>query len=106
MTPSAPDVTGEPPAYPPLNPSPPRVPDHELLRIIGRGAYGEVWLGRNLMGTYRAIKIVRKTDFESDRPLQREFKGIRAYEPVSRTHEGLVDILQLAPTKAKAASTT
>ena len=32
------------------------IPDHELLRCIGRGSYGEVWLARNMMGTYRAVK--------------------------------------------------
>ena len=28
----------------------PQIPDHELLRRIGRGSYGEVWLARNVMG--------------------------------------------------------
>ena len=27
--------------------SPPTIPDHELVRRIGQGAYGEVWLARN-----------------------------------------------------------
>ncbi len=26
------------------------VPDHTLIRPIGRGSYGEVWLARNVMG--------------------------------------------------------
>jgi WD40 repeat protein/serine/threonine protein kinase len=102
MTPLTPDFGTPPkPPFAPLQPPPPRVPDHELFRIIGRGAYGEVWIGRNLMGTWRAIKVVRRTEFENDRPLQREFRGIRAFEPVSRTHPGLTDILQLGANEAE-----
>ena len=26
------------------------IPDHQLLRCIGSGSYGEVWLARNMMG--------------------------------------------------------
>src|SRR5262249_30796871 len=37
--------------------APQRIPDHELLRCIGSGSYGEVWLARNIMGTYRAVKV-------------------------------------------------
>ncbi len=33
---------------------PPEVPGHVLLRIIGKGAYGEVWLARRESGAYRA----------------------------------------------------
>ena len=29
----------------------PIIPDHEMLRMIGRGAYGEIWLARTLTGT-------------------------------------------------------
>src|SRR5205823_5421062 len=36
--------------------SPPAIPDHDLLHVIGRGAYGEVWLARHTrLGTLRAI---------------------------------------------------
>jgi len=28
----------------------PSIPDHEIIRMIGRGAYGEVWLARSLTG--------------------------------------------------------
>ncbi len=71
------------------------IPDHTLLRVIGRGSYGEVWLARNVMGTLRAVKIVRRASFDSDRPYLREFEGIRRCEPVSRAHDGLIDILHM-----------
>src|SRR5438874_1366138 len=73
----------------------PQIPDHELIRCIGRGSYGEVWLARNIMGTYRAVKIVYRRTFKDAHPFEREFNGIQKFEPVSRTHEGLVDILQI-----------
>ncbi|MBI2948970.1 MAG: protein kinase, partial [Verrucomicrobia bacterium] len=73
-----------------------QIPDHQLLRCIGRGSYGEVWLARNIMGTYRAVKVVyRKTFGDDARPYEREFTGIQRFEPISRSHEGLVDVLQV-----------
>ena len=38
--------------------APPLVPDHQLIRLIGSGGGGQVWLARNALGTYRAVKIV------------------------------------------------
>ncbi|MCL4788016.1 MAG: hypothetical protein KJ070_14685 [Verrucomicrobia bacterium] len=75
--------------------APPRVPDHELIRRIGQGAYGEVWLARNALGTWRAVKIVYRDNFKDARPYEREFAGIRRFEPLSRNNEGFVDILQV-----------
>ncbi len=71
------------------------IPDHQLLKLIGQGSYGEVWLARNVMGTYRAVKVVYRDRFESDRPYEREYSGIQKFEPISRTHEGLVDVLHI-----------
>jgi eukaryotic-like serine/threonine-protein kinase len=73
----------------------PRVPDHELIRRIGRGSYGEVWLGRNVLGTYRAVKVAYREDFNEAKPYEREYHGIQRFEPVSRSHEGLINILQV-----------
>ena len=74
---------------------PPPIPDHVLLRRIGSGAYGDVWLARSTLGTLRAVKIVYRARFEEDHPYEREFKGIVNYEPISRSHEGLVQVLHV-----------
>ncbi len=65
----------------------PAVPDYELLRRIGGGAYGEVWLARSkATGALRAAKIVWRHTFEDERPFQREFEGISRFERISRQH--------------------
>jgi len=64
-----------------------RIPDYDLVRRIGAGAYGEVWLARSTAtGVFRAAKIVWQRTFEDDRPFQREFEGIQRFEEVSREH--------------------
>ncbi|HNQ88833.1 MAG TPA: serine/threonine-protein kinase [Verrucomicrobiota bacterium] len=79
----------------PPSTAPPVIPDHELLERIGQGSYGEVWLARSAMGTLRAAKIIRRASFADPRPYEREFSGLKHFEPISRKHEGLVDILQV-----------
>lgn len=71
------------------------VPDHTLMRRVGRGAYGEVWLARNALGTWRAVKFVRRSSFDDDKPFEREFAGIQRFEPISRSHESQLNILQV-----------
>ena|SRR5438876_10005265 len=75
--------------------TPPQVPDHELICRIGRGAYGEVWLARSVVGTLRAVKVVYRRSFSEAYPFEREFNGIQKFEPISRSHDGLIDILQI-----------
>ncbi len=72
----------------------PVISEHKLIRIIGQGSGGQVWLATNVLGTYRAVKVIYPNP-TSPRPLEREFNGIVKYEPVSRLHDGLVDILQV-----------
>ena len=73
----------------------PRIPNHEMVRAIGRGSYGEIWLARSLTGTWRAVKIVDRRTFESDKAFQREFEGMSKFEPISRGDAGFVDILHV-----------
>jgi eukaryotic-like serine/threonine-protein kinase len=73
----------------------PVIPDHEMIRCIGQGSYGEVWLARNAVGTWRAVKVVYRQNFKDARPYEREFAGIQSYEPISRSNEGLIDVLQI-----------
>ena len=73
----------------------PPIPDHEVLRCIGKGSYGEVWMARGLTGSLRAVKVVHRKDFELEKTFEREFEGLRAYEPIARESPYLVDILHV-----------
>jgi WD40 repeat protein len=84
-----------PAAVSPAPTPPPPIPDHELVRCIGRGSYGEVWLARNALGAWRAVKIVHRCKFDQDRPFEREFDGIRKFEPVSRSHPSQLNVLHV-----------
>ncbi len=86
-----------------LAPSPdaPSIPDFVLLRCVGRGAYGEVWLARDVLGILRVIKIVRRVAFDRDEPYEREFSGLQRYSPISREHPGLVQILHAGQNRAE-----
>ncbi len=87
-------------ANPNVRPSP-AIPDHEVLRKIGGGAYGEVWLARGVTGALRAVKVVWREDFEDDRTFEREFDGILKFEPISRDHPGLVNILHVGRSRGE-----
>lgn len=88
------DPTGSVPDSWPL-PRRVEVPDHDLLRCIGRGSYGDVWLARGVVGVLRAVKVVRRDRFSHALPYEREFLGILRIEALSRAEVGLVDILHV-----------
>ncbi len=54
-----------------------------------------MFLARSVTGSFRAVKVVRREDFERERTFEREFEGIKHYEKVSQNHPGLVDVLHV-----------
>lgn len=72
-----------------------QVPDYALLRPIGTGSYGDVWLARSVTGQWRAVKVVHRDRFESDRPFEREFEGIRRFEGFSHRHPSQLRVLHV-----------
>ena len=77
----------------------PRIRDFELLRVVGAGSFGEVWLARSVAGVFRAIKIVRHTSSPDDRAGDREFAGLQRFEAISKKHPGWVRILHVGRNK-------
>ncbi len=73
----------------PFNP-----PDYDLVEPpFGKGAYGKVWLARNAVGQWQALKAVYRSKFGEDgSPYEREFRGIEHYKRVSDKHPGLLRI--------------
>src|SRR3954465_7299261 len=61
----------------------PQVADYELVRLIGSGSYGDVWLARSVTGAFRAIKFGWRDRFQDVRPYEREFEGITRFTAVS-----------------------
>ena len=91
---------GQPQAHALIEPLPvpetlrttPQVPNHTLIKNIGSGAYGEVWLARSEIGTFHAVKFVKRALFEDSAPYEREYMGVKNYMPISKSHLALLNI--------------
>jgi CHASE2 domain-containing sensor protein len=70
------------------------ITDYELIDPpFGQGAYGKVWLARNAIGQWQALKVIYLAKFGSDPvPYEREFNGIKRYKPISDKHPGLLRV--------------
>jgi serine/threonine protein kinase/WD40 repeat protein len=81
----------------------PDAPDYEIFDPpFGQGAYGKVWLTRNAVGQWQALKAVYLANFgPHTRAYEREFKGIMRYKPVSDRHPGLLRVDFVSKQKRK-----
>src|SRR5262245_41836883 len=75
--------------------APPSARLPELVRLIGRGSYGEVWLARLPDQTFGAVKIVRRQRFDHDRPYEREFLAVQKFAPVSGSYDSQLRVLEV-----------
>ena len=73
-----------------------KIPGLELLRTVGRGAYGQVWLAQTVDGTFRAVKIVSRSDFDDPRPFEREAQALERCAIITRSTPELLPILRYA----------
>lgn len=70
------------------------VPNYQLLRCVGRGGFGEVWLARNVVTEdYHAVKILAEQ-------CSLEIEGVRRYTEQVRSFKGLVPIKEVGKTDA------
>jgi len=75
--------SGVPPAV-----SPPAIPDMELLRPIGKGGFGEVWLAHNkTTGGLRAVKVVPLRGADSGDPAGREIVSLSRLEQTAHVRD-------------------
>ncbi|MFO1447227.1 MAG: serine/threonine-protein kinase [Opitutaceae bacterium] len=73
----------------------PHIPDFELVRIAGRGSYGDVWLARSVTGLWRAIKVVWRDRFTHDEPFEREFRGLKEFAEISLGESSQMTLLHV-----------
>jgi CHASE2 domain-containing sensor protein len=73
----------------------PVIHQYTILKKIGEGAFGQVWLARDRVRSYCAIKTVFRKNFSDQRPFEREFEGVCNFKPISGRHPGWVPILHV-----------
>lgn len=74
--------------------SPPTVSDYDLIRVIGEGGFGEVWLATNrATGHLRAVKVIPLHHSGTKDPAGREITSITRLEAnLRRQHPNLLNI--------------
>ncbi|MEC8243462.1 MAG: serine/threonine-protein kinase [Verrucomicrobiota bacterium] len=76
------------------DPITPVIPDYDLIRVIGKGSFGEVWVALDATGSPCALKIIYKGESD-DQIFNKELEGVTSYLPISRSNLGLVTILHV-----------
>ena len=78
---------------PTFNRPQPNIPSYQLLRRIGAGSFGDVWLARNEAGQLRAVKVIFRSTFAANSAhFQREHDGLLNYGKVADAYARLMQI--------------
>jgi CHASE2 domain-containing sensor protein len=79
----------------------PAVPGYVLFHPpFGEGAYGKVWLARAKTGEWHAVKAIYRARLgDSHEPFDREYHGVKKYQPISGLHPGLLKIVFVSEIK-------
>ncbi len=77
----------------------PTIPGYRLIKKIGQGASGTVWLAEEPLSSRKvAVKILPKSA-EGKQNIGRELNGIRQFQQIARGHHDIVQILKLDETE-------
>lgn len=71
------------------------IPDYKLLRLIGNGSYGDVWLAKGVTGIYRAVKVVQRQRFQDSSPFEREYLGLKKFARISINEANQLAVLHI-----------
>ncbi len=73
----------------------PVIKDFEIIRSIGKGGFGSVYLVRDVTGTMLALKVVRRGEGVDYGLYDREYNSLCSYRPLSGKHPNLLTILHI-----------
>lgn len=76
-----------------MNNFPSEIRAYQPLFLCGRGAYGTVWLVRDVVGRRYALKVVSKFSFNGE--WEREFRGLKHYQNQVAEHPNLIRIFHI-----------
>ncbi|MFQ5807866.1 MAG: serine/threonine-protein kinase [Phycisphaerae bacterium] len=72
------------------------IPNYRLIKRVGRGAFGEVWVAEEVLTRiYRAVKVIPAAGSAKQRV---ELEGVRQYQQRSHGHPHLLQVLTVGET--------
>lgn len=74
------------------------IPNFDLIKRIGEGSYGQVWIAKDLLGNSFAAKVFPNGDDES--LTNQEWQGIESYRAISLRHPELLSIYHIGKTSS------